>query len=135
MRSWKRYYRAKRKDAYAAWLNSGSANHSPKLKLTIKRNKYFVKMRNTRLEFVRKEIISKEYYEDCAYHPCKITFIDMEDDDIRGKSLVDGTEPRACSLFHCGVIFFTESEALERLELIRAVGMDEYIKAQRCMAE
>lgn len=135
MRSWKRYYRAKRKDAYGIWFNGDGQNPSPKLKLIVKRDKYFAKIRNNHLNFIRKEIISKEYYEDCAYHPCKISFIDMEDDEIRGESLVDGTKGRACSLFHCGVIFFTEAEALERLELIRKLGMDEYVKMQRRIAE
>lgn len=52
-----------------------------------------------------------DIYEDCAYHPVVCEEIDMEDDCIGGVSLVDGSRPRNCSLFHCGVHKITQEEA------------------------
>ena len=52
-----------------------------------------------------------DIYEDCAFHPVWCTWVD--EDEIRGISLLDGTEPRSCSLAHCGPIKLTVHEALE----------------------
>ena len=46
------------------------------------------------------------------------TFIDYEDDEIMGISLIDGSSPRGCSLLHCGVRKLTIEEA----EKIKANG-------------
>jgi hypothetical protein len=52
-----------------------------------------------------------DIYEDCAYHPCLCVFVNIEDDDIQGISLVDGTYPRSCSVKNCGVRKLTVEEA------------------------
>ncbi|NNH73031.1 hypothetical protein HLB23_24750 [Nocardia uniformis] len=43
-----------------------------------------------------------DIYEDCSFHPVLCTYVDG--DELGGISLIDATEPRACSLGHCGVI-------------------------------
>jgi hypothetical protein len=53
-----------------------------------------------------------DYYEDCAFHPCICIGVNIEDDELLGISLVDGTYPRSCSVKHCGVRKLTLSEAL-----------------------
>lgn len=53
-----------------------------------------------------------DYYEDCAFHPCICTRVNVDDDEISGVSLVDGSHPRACSTRHCGVRKLTFAEAL-----------------------
>ena len=50
-----------------------------------------------------------DIYEDCAYHPCLCVRVD--DDDVEGISLVDGSYPRSCSIAHCGVRRLTPEEA------------------------
>jgi cbb3-type cytochrome oxidase subunit 3 len=80
------------------------------------------------MDDVREEKGDKTYYEDCSYHPCLITLIDYNNDDIKGKSLVDGTEPRSCSLRSCGVVFFTQGEAEERAEYWKQHGRDAYFE-------
>jgi hypothetical protein len=52
-----------------------------------------------------------DIYEDCAYHPCLC--VRIEEDDVEGISLVDGTVPRSCSIAHCGVRRLTPQEAWE----------------------
>ena len=59
---------------------------------------------------VSTDIRPGEYYEDCAFHPCLCTRVD--DDEINGISLVDGSYPRGCSVGHCGVRKLTLAEAL-----------------------
>ena len=56
-----------------------------------------------------------DIYEDCDYHPCLCVGVDHEGDDIAvwGISLIDGSQPRACSLSYCGVRKLTVSEAWE----------------------
>ena len=53
-----------------------------------------------------------DYFEDCAFHPCICMGVDVEDDEITGVSLVDGSYPRACSTGHCGLRKLTFVEAL-----------------------
>lgn len=57
-----------------------------------------------------------DIYEDCAYHPCLCFGIGEEDGDITvwGISLIDGSQPRSCSLNHCGVNKMTLEEAWQR---------------------
>lgn len=50
-------------------------------------------------------------YEDCAYHPCLCINVSIEADEIWGVSLVDGSYPRSCSLWHCGVWKMTLADA------------------------
>lgn len=50
-----------------------------------------------------------DYYLDCFGHPCVVTEVNtvygiwygLWDIDIAGVSLVDGTAPRSCSVYHC----------------------------------
>jgi hypothetical protein len=48
------------------------------------------------------EICPGDIYEDCSFHPVLCTYVD--EDEVGGISLIDGTAPRACSISHCGVI-------------------------------
>lgn len=52
-----------------------------------------------------KDISPGDYYEDCSYHPCLCTEVDISDGGrdavISGVSLVDGTFPRGCSFIGC----------------------------------
>lgn len=50
-----------------------------------------------------------DIYEDCAYHPVRCT--EVEDDDVTGVSLIDGSSPRSCSIKHCGVRKLTRADA------------------------
>jgi hypothetical protein len=50
-----------------------------------------------------------EIYEDCFHHPCLCVSVD--DDEIQGISLVDGSYPRSCSIEHCGPRKLTIEEA------------------------
>jgi hypothetical protein len=51
-----------------------------------------------------------DIYEDCAFHPVLCTFV-TSDGSVGGISLVDGSYPRCCSLFSCGVQKLTVAEA------------------------
>ena len=51
-----------------------------------------------------------DYYEDCAYHPC--VCIHVEDGEVCGVSLIDGSYPRSCSVPGCGVRRLSLREAL-----------------------
>ena len=42
-----------------------------------------------------------DVYEDCAYHPVTCTEVDWINDNVCGISLIDGSGPRSCSLYHC----------------------------------
>ena len=57
-------------------------------------------------------LIVGDIYEDCAYHPVLCTYVDYENDVIEGISLVDGSQPRGCSLVHCGVRRLSVAEVL-----------------------
>ena len=58
-------------------------------------------------------ILPGDFYEDCAYHPCVCVASSIEDDDLCGISLIDGTQPRSCSLKHCGVRRLTIEQVWE----------------------
>lgn len=49
-------------------------------------------------------------YHSCALHPCYVTKLDIEDNSIFGKSLLDGSEGHNCSLTSCGVYMMKEEE-------------------------
>jgi hypothetical protein len=51
-------------------------------------------------------------YEDCAFHPVLCTSLSVEDDEMRGISLIDGSTPRSCSPRHCGPVPLTVAEAV-----------------------
>ena len=53
-----------------------------------------------------------DFYEDCAYHPC--VCIKVDDDEVSGISLVDGSTGRGCSIAQCGIQLLTVDEALDR---------------------
>ena len=59
---------------------------------------------------IPKDIRPGDYYEDCSFHPC--LRIRVDDDELLGVSLVDGTYPRGCSIRHCGVRRLSLAEAL-----------------------
>ena len=52
-----------------------------------------------------------QIYEDCAFHPVLCVESNVEEDYVRGISLVGGTYPHECSLRHCGVRLLTTEEA------------------------
>jgi hypothetical protein len=52
-----------------------------------------------------------DIYEDSAMHPCLTVGVDYEDDEIWGISLIDGSQPRSCSLTFSGVRKLTVDEA------------------------
>jgi hypothetical protein len=52
-----------------------------------------------------------QIYEDCAYHPCLC--LGVEDGQVWGISLIDGSQPRCCDLRTCGVRILTLEEAWE----------------------
>ena len=56
-----------------------------------------------------------DFYEDCAFHPCLCTEVDLSAGDIAisGISLVDGSYPRGCSIPGCDVRKLTLEEALQ----------------------
>jgi hypothetical protein len=53
-----------------------------------------------------------DIYEDSFYHPVLCTHVDYENDDISGISLIDGTQPRNCSLIHSGIRLLTLEESI-----------------------
>jgi hypothetical protein len=59
------------------------------------------------------EIKPGDIYEDCAYHPVLCVEVDYKNDEIWGISLIDGSQPRSCSVLHCGVRKLTVDEAWE----------------------
>lgn len=52
-----------------------------------------------------------DLYEDCSCHPVLCIDISYEEDNVWGISLIDGSQPRSCSLRHCGVRKLTLEEA------------------------
>jgi hypothetical protein len=52
-----------------------------------------------------------DIYEDCGCHPVLCIGISYEEDTVWGVSLIDGSQPRSCSLRHCGVRKLTIEEA------------------------
>ena len=52
-----------------------------------------------------------DLYEDCSYHPVLCVGIDYKNDEIWGISLIDGSQPRSCSILHCGIRKLSIDEA------------------------
>jgi hypothetical protein len=65
-------------------------------------------------------------YEDCAFHPVLCTYVSDKNDEIQGISLVDGSEPRACSLSHCQPEPLSDSQAIWIMR-----NFDEYVIARK----
>jgi hypothetical protein len=129
MRGWKRRSRGIRKKQKRLWfylyLHPGVDLHT--LYQMYGRNERRKQHRfKSIMDGVQQRAEGKTHYEDCAYHPCLITLLDLENDDIEGISLIDGTSPRSCSLLNCGVVFFTEEEAIRRADYINQHGWDKY---------
>jgi hypothetical protein len=79
-------------------------------------------------------------YEDCAYHPYLCT--SMDEHDLYGISLVDGSGPRACAIFHCGPEPLTVPQAVaikanlaRYVELRKHLDIDDAIRALNEQAE
>ena len=53
-----------------------------------------------------------DLYEDCAFHPVLCVGVNEDADVIWGISLIDGSQPRECSLRHCGPLPLTVEEAV-----------------------
>ena len=51
-------------------------------------------------------------YEDCAFHPVLCTYLSVEDDEMLGISLIDGTGPRGCSPTYCGPVPMSVADAV-----------------------
>jgi hypothetical protein len=52
-----------------------------------------------------------DIFEDCSFHPVLCLGADYKNDQLWGVSLVDGSQPRCCSLLRCGVRKLTPQEA------------------------
>ena len=64
------------------------------------------------MDEVRKpELAIGDIYEDCSHHPVICVSLDREEDEITGISLIDGSQPRSCSLIHCGIRKLSVEEA------------------------
>lgn len=129
MRNWKRRTRGIRKKSQRLWsykyLHQGVDLHT--LDQMYGRNEQRKKrLLKSIMDGIKQRAEGKTHYEDCAYHPCLITILDLENDDLEGTSLIDGTSPRSCSLLNCGVEFFTEDEATKRADYIKEHGWEKY---------
>ncbi len=69
-------------------------------------------------------LVIGDIYEDCAYHPVLCTSVDYDEDLIEGISLIDGSEPRGCSLTHCGVVRLSVAEVIRRRDTRATPPMD-----------
>jgi len=69
-----------------------------------------------------------DIYEDCAQHPCLcVGVVDNDyEEGIWGISLIDGSYPRSCSLYHCGVRKITVDEAWEMKRVIQKINREEF---------
>ena len=54
-----------------------------------------------------------DFYEDADYHPCVCVGVSTEGDEIWGISLIDGSQPRACSLTRSGIRKLSIAEVWE----------------------
>ena len=55
-----------------------------------------------------------DIYEDCSYHP--VLCVENYRGDLVGYSLLDGTYPRSCSMFHCGTPKMTPEQVAEAIK-------------------
>lgn len=61
-----------------------------------------------------------DIYEDCFNHPVLCTEVD--DEGVQGKSLIDGSEPRSCSLGYCRIRKMTQEQADEAIAVFNKDG-------------
>jgi hypothetical protein len=52
-----------------------------------------------------------DVYEDCNYKPCLC--VEIEDGDVFGISLIDGSYPHQCSIEHCAIRTMSIEDALK----------------------
>ena len=57
------------------------------------------------------EIAVGTIYEDCGYFPVLCTYLNDDEDEMEGISLIDG-QIRCCSVRHCGAEPLTIAQAL-----------------------
>lgn len=131
MPNWKKKTRHQRKMEYQKWLNATSwRGNGPGPYLARKSYNFHQKQSLRRMNRGLKEFESSPFYEDCRYHPCKVTQLYPNVPcegrlDVDGESLIDGS-PSSCSYEHCGILHLSESEANERLEFMNSMGMIPY---------
>lgn len=53
-----------------------------------------------------------QIYEDCSFHPVLCTHLSIDDDEMLGISLIDGSGPRACSPRFCGPLPLTVNQVV-----------------------
>jgi hypothetical protein len=53
-----------------------------------------------------------DIYEDAFYHPCLCIQVDLENDTLKGISLIDGSFPRSCSIKYSGLRLLSLEEAV-----------------------
>jgi hypothetical protein len=61
----------------------------------------------------KKKIKVGDIYEDCSYHP--VLCLESDGFDVAGISLFDHSQPRSCSVKHCGVRKMSAQEVAIRL--------------------
>ena len=61
-------------------------------------------------------------YLDCHYHPVRCTEVDVFNDDVTGKSMIDDSEPRCCSIRQCAVQVLSEEVAQEWIAAFKEAG-------------
>lgn len=69
------------------------------------------------------------YIEDCRYHPCLVTQLDIEGTsrlDFDCVSLVNN-KPNSCSYYHCGILHLSEEDAFQRRDDMLLLGMLPYM--------
>jgi hypothetical protein len=69
-----------------------------------------------------------DVYEDCSYHPVLCT--ESDGDDVAGISLLDFSEPRSCSIEHCGVRVLSTDEVVFKLRR-----RDDWLAAEQAWRE
>lgn len=57
------------------------------------------------------EIKIGDIYESCSFHPCLC--VEIDEDNIYGISLVNGSYPMGCSIENCAVRILSVEEALK----------------------
>lgn len=148
MTSWKRRSRANRKRQYTLWKQSDSdTEHYSRWavrrwgKKGIHawegwghrqwRKQYALRWKRDirKVNEGMKQFSLYPYFEDCRYHPCKVTKLEPDPDwgrlDVEGESLINGT-PSSCSYFHCGIVHLTKEEGEERAAFANEYGMLPY---------
>lgn len=156
MRNWRRRTRAQHKARFYAWKNSDAEHdHESKYVLTqirkgatnwSKRDRGMSRweawwspiwrsqnVRNWKADEKHvREGLAKfaefPYYEDCRYHVCRQTKVEVEGRGsigVEGESLINGT-PSNCSYEHCGIVHLTKEDGEARAQFVKDMGMMPY---------